>query len=153
MDTEFKALMIINTVTNLLEIVWIDKKKSENITQRFAYTWLSLSLYPCPAQIIYNNGEEFIGHEFQDMMRSLGITSKPTKLKNPQANAIIKWLYKMMSDILQIMLHVDPPHNELETTAMINNDLVTVKQTPKYVVNHTIQRSVGTMVFNRYTDV
>ena len=51
------------------------------------------------------------------------------------------------------MLHVDPPHNELETTAMINNDLVTVKQTPKYVVNHTIQRSVGTMVFNRYTDV
>ena len=87
-ELEFKALTIMDTVTNLLEIVRIDNKKSENITQLFANTWLSR--YPWPAQIIHDNGGEFIGHEFQDMMRSLGITSKPTTVKNPQSNAIVE---------------------------------------------------------------
>ena len=67
---EFKALTIMDTVTNLLEIVQIDNKTSENITQLFANTWLSR--YPWSAQVIHNNGGEFIGHEFQDiMLRSL----------------------------------------------------------------------------------
>ena len=39
-ELEFKALTIMDTVTNSLEIVQIDNKKSENITQLFANTWL-----------------------------------------------------------------------------------------------------------------
>ena len=46
-ELEFKALTIIDTVKNLLEIVQIDNKKSENITQLFANTWLSR--FPWPA--------------------------------------------------------------------------------------------------------
>ena len=84
---EFKALTIMDTVTTLLEIVHIDNKSSENITQLFANTWLAR--YRWPAQVIHDNGDEFIGHEFQDMLRELGITAKPTTVKNPQANAIV----------------------------------------------------------------
>ena len=86
-ELEFKALTIMDTTTNLLEIVRIDNKTSRNITQMFTNNWLAR--YPWPAQIIHDNGGEFIGHEFQNMMRTLGITSKPTTVKNPQANAIV----------------------------------------------------------------
>ena len=146
-ELEFKALTIMDTVTNLLEIVRIDNKKSENITQLFANTWLSR--YPWPAQIIHDNGGEFIGHEFQDMMRSLGITSKPTTVKNPQSNTIVEQLHKTMADILRVMLHVDPPHNEPVTTNMIDNALATVVHASRCAVNHTMQTSPGAMVFNR----
>jgi len=136
-----------DTVTNLLEIVRIDNKSSENITQLFANTWLSR--YPWPAQVIHNNGGEFIGHEFQEQLRSLGITAKPTTVKNPQANAIVERLHKTMADILRVMLHVDPPHNEPGATNIINNALATVVHTTQCAVNHTIQTSPGGMVFNR----
>ena len=144
---EFKALTIMDTVTNLLEIVRIDNKSSENITQLFANTWLSR--YPWPAQVIHDNGGEFIGHEFQDMLRTLGITAKPTTVKNPQANAIVERLHKTMADILRVMLHVDPPHNEPDATNMIDNALATVVHASRCAVNHTMQTSPGGMVFNR----
>ena len=88
---EFKALTIMDTVTNLLEIVQIDNKSSENITQLFANTWLSQYLWP--AQVIHDNGGKFIGHEFQNMLRNLGITAKPTTVKNPQSNAICERMH------------------------------------------------------------
>ena len=83
------------------------------------------------------------------MLRSLGITTKPRTLKNPQSNAIVKRLHKTMADILRVMLHVDPPHNEPDTTKMIDNALVTVVHASRCAVNHTMQTSPGAMVFNR----
>ena len=144
---EFKVLTIMDTVTNLLEIVRIDNKTSENITQLFANTWLSR--YPWPAQVIHDNGGEFIGHEFQEMLKTLGITAKPTTVKNPQANTIVERLHKTMVDILRVMIHVDPPHNEPDTTNMIDNALATVVHASRCAVNHIIQTSPGAMVFNQ----
>ena len=83
------------------------------------------------------------------MMRSLGITSKPTTVKNLQSNAIVERLHKTIADILRVMLHVDPPHNEPETTNMIDNALATVVHASRCAVNHTMQMSPGAMVFNR----
>jgi hypothetical protein len=80
-ELEFKAKTIMDTVTNLLEIVRIDNKKSSNIMQLFANTWLAQ--YPWPAQIIQDNRGEVIWHdEFQEMMKTLGITAKLTTVKN-----------------------------------------------------------------------
>ena len=76
------------------------------------------------------------------MIRSLGITSKLTTVKNPQANVIVEQLHKTMADILQVILHVDPPHNEPETTNMIYNYLATVVHASRCAINHTIQMSL-----------
>ena len=146
-ELEFKALTIMDTVTNLLEIVLIDNKTSKNITQLFANMWLSMYLWP--AHVTHDNGGEFIGHEFQEMLRTLGITAKPTTVKNPQANAIVERLHKTMADILRVMIHVDPPQNEPHTTNMIDNALATVVHASRCAVNHTMQTSLGAMVFNR----
>ena len=83
------------------------------------------------------------------MMRNLGITSKPTIVKNVQSNVVVEQLHKTMADILQVMLHVNPPHNESETTNMIDNALVTVVHASRCAVNHTMQTLPGAMVFNR----
>jgi transposase InsO family protein len=146
-ELEFKALTIMDTATNLLEIIRINNKTSANITQQFANTWLSR--YPWPVQVIHDNGGEFIGHEFQDMLRQFGITAKPTTVKNPQSNAIVERLHKTMADILRVMMHVSPPTNEEETTNLIDNALSTVVHASRCSVNHTMKTSPGAMLFNR----
>ena len=144
---EFKALTILDTATNLLEIIRIDIKTSANITQQFTNTWLSR--YPWPVQVIHDNGSKFIGHEFQDMLRQFGITAKPTTVKNPQSNAIVERLHKTMADILCVMMHVSPPNNKEETTNMIDNALSTVVHASRCSVNHTMNTSPGAILFNR----
>ena len=56
---EFNALTAIDTVTNLVEIVRIDKKISEHITSRFAQSWMAR--YPWPKHGVYENGGVFVG--------------------------------------------------------------------------------------------
>jgi hypothetical protein len=38
---EFSALTVIDTVTNLLELVRIDDKMSDNVTRKYALCWLA----------------------------------------------------------------------------------------------------------------
>ena len=54
-----------------------------------------------------------------------------------------------MEDILHVMLYVDLPENEPETTNMIDNALLMVIHVSRCTVNHTMQTSPGSMVYNR----
>ena len=54
-----------------------------------------------------------------------------------------------MADILQVMLYVDPPHNEPKTTDMIDNALATVVHGSRCAINNTMQITPGTLVLNR----
>jgi len=83
---EFNALTAIDTVTNLVEIVRIDKKTSEHITARFAQSWMTR--YPWPKRCVHNNGGEFVGWEFQQFLDKCNVKDVPTTSRNPQANSI-----------------------------------------------------------------
>ena len=129
-ELEFKVLTIMDTATNFLEIVQIDNRTSRNITQMLTNNWLAQ--YPWPAQILHDNGGEFIGHKFQDMMRTLGITitAKPTTVKNPQqANAIIEQLHKTMADVLRVMLY----HNQKKIYAYITKSRNTMPNSSRVI--------------------
>ena len=63
---EFNAPTAIDTVTNLVEIVRIDRKTSEHITSRFAQSWMAR--YPWPKRCVHDNGGEFVGWEFQQFL-------------------------------------------------------------------------------------
>ena len=56
---EFNALTAIDTVTNLVEIVRVNRKTSEHITTRFAQSWMII--YPWPKRCVHDNGGEFVG--------------------------------------------------------------------------------------------
>ena len=58
------ALTIIDTASNLVKLVQIDSKTSENVARRFHNTWLAR--YPQPERVIHDNGREFTGLEFRD---------------------------------------------------------------------------------------
>ena len=63
---EFKALTSIDPVTNLVELTRIDNATSEEITRKFAQSWLAR--YPWPTRCVHDNGGEFIGWEFQELL-------------------------------------------------------------------------------------
>ena len=44
--------------------------------------------YPRPLRCITDNGGEFLGTEFQELLRSYGVQHVPTTIKNPQANFV-----------------------------------------------------------------
>ena len=96
---EYNALTCIDPVTNLTEIIRIRNKTSKHVADQFANCWLSR--YPRPIQCIHDNGGEFIGHEFQMLLDQAGIKSKPTTVKNPQANSICERMHKTVADMLR----------------------------------------------------
>ncbi|OWZ13223.1 LOW QUALITY PROTEIN: Pol Polyprotein [Phytophthora megakarya] len=59
-----------------------------------------LCRYPRPRKVVYDNGGEFIGEEFQELLRSYGIKKKPITTKNPQANAICERVYLVLLNII-----------------------------------------------------
>ncbi len=74
---EFNALPMIDTVSNLVELVRIDDKTSD---RKYAQVWLSW--YPWPVQWIHDNGGKFIGPEFQFLLQGCRIKDVPTTSKN-----------------------------------------------------------------------
>ena len=56
---------------------------------------------PRPQKCIHDNGKEFTGEEFEDMLESYGIKSKSTTVKNPQTNVMHERAHLLMAEILR----------------------------------------------------
>jgi hypothetical protein len=83
----FSALTIIDLVTNLTEIVRIENKTAApHVTLQFENTWLAR--YPRPLHMVYDQGGEFVGFQFQQMLDRYHIHKHPITAKNPQVNAV-----------------------------------------------------------------
>ena len=67
-ELEFKALTCIDPVTNLAEAIRINNKTSNHVADQFQNCWLSR--YPKPNKCIHDNGGEFIGRAFLDLLRA-----------------------------------------------------------------------------------
>ena len=74
------ALTIIDTVTNYPEIIRIHNKTAAHVALQFGNAWLSC--YPHPIRCIFDQGPEFIGSAFQNMLILHGIKPVPTTIKN-----------------------------------------------------------------------
>ena len=64
----------------------------------FDKNWLCR--YPRPRKVIHDNGNEFMGCEFQELLDSYGIEAKPTTVTNPTANAIMEQIHKKLGEQL-----------------------------------------------------
>ncbi len=62
---KFKALAVIDTVTNLVELIRIDDKRSKTVARKFAQCWLTHYLWP--QGCVHDPGTEFTGPEFQTL--------------------------------------------------------------------------------------
>jgi hypothetical protein len=73
-------------VTNLVELIRIDDKRSQTVARKFAQCWLTR--YPWPQHCVHDPGTEFTGPEFQTLLQNWHIIYVCTTAKNPQSNAV-----------------------------------------------------------------
>ena len=53
-------------------------------------------------KVTYNHGGEFIGPEFQDLIKNeYGIKAKQTTVKNPQANSVLARIHQVLLNMLR----------------------------------------------------
>jgi hypothetical protein len=146
-DIEFKALTAIDTVTNLTEILRIENKTSNHVAHTFENGWLAR--YPRPNRCIHDNGGEFLGWEFQDLLHRLGIKDVPTTVKNPQANAICERMHQSVGNALRTYLHGHPPTDEQQATEIIDSALASAMYAVRATVHGSLRNSPGALAFQR----
>ena len=111
-----------------------------------------LSRYPRPLRCIHDNGSEFTGAPFQQMLQRNGIKSVSTTVKNPQSNAINERIHLTIQDILRTYLNAN---SEALTTQHLNLQVVIdhVLASTRYALRTAINRAIGTspgaVVFSR----
>lgn len=144
---EFKALTMIEPVTCWPELALTVTGTSAAISNIFDTQWLCR--YPRPTNAIHDNGGEFTGIEFLEPLQSYGINSKPTTVKNPQANSIVERSHLVISNQLRTF---DLQHESLSTTnfKQMENDLLQATAWAiRSTIHSTLQRTPGQLIFQR----
>ena len=91
------------------EIYPIQSKYAEEIAKIVDDQWFNR--YPRPTYCIHDNGGEFIGSGFAEMLQSYGVLPKPTTVKNPQSNGVHERIHLVLCEMLRTQkLHV-PEHS------------------------------------------
>ena len=118
------------------------------MAQQFANCWLSR--YPWPQKCVHDNGGEFTGWEFQQLLEQCRIQDAPTTSRNPQANAICERMHQTMGNVLRTLLHGHPINNELQAEAIVDNALATTMHTLRSSVSRSLNyHSPGSLAFHR----
>jgi transposase InsO family protein len=114
---KFSALTMIDTVTNLVEVVRVSNKTSAPIALQFENTWLSR--YPKPISVTHDQGGEFVGYAFQHRLNLLNISIKSTTSKNPQSNSICERMHQTIGNSLRVLSTMDPPYGADQAVQVI----------------------------------
>ena len=114
---------------------------------KFEQSWLAR--YPWPRNCIHDNGGEFTGWEFQELLESLGITDRLTTSRNPTANAIFERMHQMVGNILRTILHTNAPCTVTEAKELVDSALATAMHAMRASVLTTLGASPGALVFSR----
>ena len=92
---------MIGHVTGWSEIAQYEDKISISIANLVGTTWLSR--YPRPIEVTYDQGNEFIGHEFIKSLIEMEykIISKPSTLGNPMSNAVLERIHQVLGNTIR----------------------------------------------------
>ena len=113
----YNALTIIDMVTNLVEVVRIENKTAAHIGLLFEIHWLSQ--YPLPNNVIYDQGGEFVGYHFQEVLRRHNIHPHPISAKNPQANSVCERMHQAIGNSLRALSTLQQPPAGVQKTEQI----------------------------------
>jgi transposase InsO family protein len=144
---EFNALTVIDTVTNYPEVIRITNKLSAHIATQFENAWLCR--YPCPRFVIYDQGGEFTGPEFQQVLKRHGIHGRQSTARNPQSNSIVERMHQTMANVLRPLVHLNPPQTLEEANLLVDSALQTTAYSARAVIHSTLNISPGALVFHR----
>ena len=143
----FHALTIIDTVTNLAELVRLNGKSSAHVSFMFETTWLAR--YPLPRTCIYDQGGEFIGQPFQQCLQRNGVHGHPTSTKNPQANAICERMHQTVGNSLRVLTTLNPPQGYEEAGHLVDLALANAMFATRAAMHGSLKASPGSLAFSR----
>ena len=96
-----KVVTRIDPITGWSKITQYDDKKSTTTANLIETMWLTI--YPTPMEISYDQGSEFIGHEFRKYLieTEYGINAKTRTLENPTSNAILERIHQVPGNLVR----------------------------------------------------
>jgi transposase InsO family protein len=100
-------------------------------------------------KVIHDQGLEFLGRPFEQMLTNAGICPHATGVRNPRANAIVERLHQTIGNSLRTHLRLRPPTNLETAQQYIDNCLATAAYALRALVHRILQCSPGTLAFHR----
>ncbi len=85
---EIHGLTVVNACIQWADATVLINSTVKLTAEKFNQVWRCSK--PRPQIIVHDNGTEFTGAEFQEMLSSHIIEAKQTTVKNPTANSLIK---------------------------------------------------------------
>jgi len=99
-DLICRCVTMIDPASGWFEIAQYDDKRSVTVANITEQEWFSR--YPWPTQITYDRGSEFIGRDFQEMIKEdYGVKGNPITVRNPQANAIVERIHQVIANMIR----------------------------------------------------
>jgi len=145
-ETQVKALTIIDTVTCLTEIGRLNDSSAFEAARVFEQSWLYR--YPRPTQCIFDAGTEFKA-DFAALLSHWDIKPKQTGVKNAQANAICERMHRTIGNLLRSLCHTNPPQNINDANLLVERALATTSHALRSTIHRTLNATPGAIVFNR----
>lgn len=137
------AMTMIDPATGWLEIAILDDKKADTAARNFDQSWLCR--YPRPKACIHDNGREFLGKEFEEMLLSAGIKPKPTTVRNPQANGVIERVHQVLGNMLRTFGMTQKSSKNIDWNQVLQPCAWAVRST----YHTTMEATPGQLVFGR----
>ena len=96
----FHMCSMIDSGTGWVEFGAITSASGKNVSQAVEKYWLFSK--PRPAECGHDNGPEFMYQELQELLSQYNIKSKPTTIKNPQAQALVERMHHTLTNQLRV---------------------------------------------------
>ena len=144
-ELKFLALTIIDTVTNLTEIVRIHAPTSAHVALQFENTWLAR--YPRPSHCLHDQGGEFTGYAFQQMLLRNGIHDHCSTSRNPQANSLCERMHLVVGNALRALSTLNPPAGIVEANQLVDTALANAMFAHRSAFNSAIKTTPGGLAF------
>ena len=116
-EYQFRALTYIDAIIDLPEVITVDNARSQIVFNVFEDHWLSC--YPKSRKCVHDNGNEFLGPKFLQMLWKNKIVSVPTTVKTPQSHAMVERLHQTFKTAIAISLQKNPPVSYDEVATLI----------------------------------
>ena len=147
-EYESNALASIDATIDLVELNRKDEKTASHVQNKFEQSWISR--YPWPEHCVHDNGGEFTGLEFQQLLSGwCNIKDIATTSCNPQANAICERIHQSVGNVLLTLLYANPTQNLDQANELINSTLATATHAMQANVYLALDSFPGALAFGR----
>ena len=89
-------------------------------------------------RVVHDQGSEFMGAPFQDLLHCAGVKSVPTMGRNPQGNSVVEAVHKSMGQVLRTLVHVHNPQMVHQAKAVDNTTLATAMHATHWTLHQAL---------------